>query len=98
MKDPSPRESSVPEIQRPIDAEPRWPAILAVVATAALHFVLPEPFRFGPGWLLLVVVLLFLIPIILTHRAGRLKLNRILGHIVLGSLTASMVWSLTMLI
>ena len=97
MKDSSPRNSGVPEIQRQIDAEPRWPAILAVLATAALHFVLPEPLRFGPGWLLLVVVLLFLIPIILTHRAGRLELNRVLGHIVLGSLTASMVWSLSLL-
>ena len=79
-------------------SEPRWPAVLAILATAALHFVLPEPLRFGPGWLLLVVVTLLLIPAVLAHRTGRLTLNRVLGHFVLGSLTASMVWSLALLI
>jgi len=82
----------------PLAGEPRWPAILAILATAALHFVLPEPLRFGPGWLLLVVVSLLLIPAVLAHRAGRLDINRVLGHLVLGSLTASMVWSLALLI
>jgi hypothetical protein len=85
-------------VEAPLAGEPRWPAILAILATAALHFVLPEPLRFGPGWLLLVVVLLLLIPAILAHRAGRLDINRVLGHLVLGSLTASMVWSLGLLI
>ena len=87
-----------PDSPRPTDPEARWPAILAILATAALHYLLPKPFRFGPGWLLLVVAILFLIPSVLAHRAGRLVLNRVLGHIVLGSLTASMVWSLSLLI
>jgi hypothetical protein len=91
----SPRTAGVDER---LGGEPRWPAVLAILATAALHFILPEPLRFGPGWLLLVVVLLFLVPAILAHRAGRYALNRALGHVVLGSLTASMVWSLTLLI
>ena len=85
-------------VETRIGSEPRWPAILAVLATAALHFILPEPFRFGPGWLLLVVVSLFLVPAVLAHRAGRHTLNRALSHVVLGSLTASMVWSLALLI
>ncbi|HLH00293.1 MAG TPA: hypothetical protein VKX49_28560 [Bryobacteraceae bacterium] len=98
MKEYHPSLASAPEVRQQTDNEPRWPAVLAVLATAALHFALPEPFRFGPGWLLLVVVSLFLVPTILAHRAGRLVLNRVLGHIVLGSLTASMVWSLSLLI
>ncbi len=97
------KESSAPAADQSasenrITREPRWPAILAILATAALHFVLPEPLRFGPGWLLLVVVTLLLIPTIIAHRTGRLGMNRVLGHVVLGSLTASMIWSLGLLI
>ncbi|HUJ51196.1 MAG TPA: hypothetical protein VLW25_13390 [Bryobacteraceae bacterium] len=95
------KSSAMPDtsaVVAPLAGEPRWPAILAILATAALHFVLPEPLRFGPGWLLLVVVSLLLIPAVLAHRAGRLDINRVLGHLVLGSLTASMVWSLALLI
>lgn len=97
MKKPSALPPDTPAVAA-IAGEPRWPAVLAILATAALHFVLPEPLRFGPGWLLLVVVSLLLIPAVLAHRAGRLDLNRVLGHLVLGSLTASMVWSLALLI
>jgi len=81
-----------------IPGEPRWPAVLAILATAALHLILPQPLRFGPGWLLLALVSLLLIPTILAHRAGRHDLNRVLSHIVLLSITASMVWSLALLI
>jgi hypothetical protein len=98
MKKSSALPPDTPAVDAPIAGEPRWPAILAILATAALHFVLPEPLRFGPGWLLLVVVSLLLIPAVLAHRAGRFDINRVLGHLVLGSLTASMVWSLALLI
>ena len=36
--------------------EPRWPAILAVLAVGGLNAALPEPLSFGPYWLLLAVV------------------------------------------
>ncbi len=98
MKESSSASPGADEMEGRVLAEPRWPAILAILATAALHFILPEPFRFGPGWLLLVVVSLFLIPTVMAHRAGRMDLNRVLGHLVLGSLTVSMVYSLTLLI
>ena len=82
----------------PKTSEPRWPAILALLANGALHFVLPEQLRFGPGWLLITVVALLLVPTVLAHRTGRALLNRVLGHTVLGIVTASMVWSLALLI
>src|SRR5438309_2225862 len=37
------------------ETEPRWPAILAILAVSGLHFILPQPLRFGPDWLLLVI-------------------------------------------
>jgi len=98
MGKPSSPAAGVASAQIQPIPEPRWPAITATLATAALHFVLPEDLRFGPGWLLLVVVLLFLIPSIAAHRTGRVVLNRALGHLVSASLTASMIWSLGLLI
>ncbi|HUA17569.1 MAG TPA: hypothetical protein VMB25_02410 [Bryobacteraceae bacterium] len=78
--------------------EPHWPAILALLAAGGLHFVLPETLRFGQDWLLLAVVSVLLVPTILAHRAGRTRLNRVLGHTVLGVVTASMIWSLSLLV
>jgi hypothetical protein len=44
------------------DPEPRWPAMLAVLAAVALHFSLPPQLRFGrPGLGAAVVVILLLI-------------------------------------
>lgn len=79
-------------------AEPRWPAILALLATGGLHFIIPAPLRFGQEWLLLAVVTILLIPTVVAHRIGRHLLNRVLGHVVLGTVTLSMVWSLSLLV
>ena len=78
--------------------EPRWPAVLAILAVGALYSALPEAMRFGPYWLLLAVVCVLLIPTAIAHRSGRHQLNEILSHTVLGIVTASMIWSLAMLI
>jgi hypothetical protein len=82
----------------PRTAEPRWPSILALLATGGLHFVIPAPLRFGQEWLLLAVVTVLLIPTVVAHRIGKQLLNRVLGHTVLSAVTASMVWSLALLI
>jgi len=81
-----------------VEGEPRWPAVLAILAAAALDFLLPEPFTFGPNWLLPALVSLLIIPTVAAYRAQRLQLNRLFGHLALGVLTASMVWSLSELI
>jgi hypothetical protein len=82
----------------PNEPEPRWPAVLAILATAGLHFVIPAPLRFGQEWLLLAVVSVLLVPTIFTYRRGMVRPNRIFAHMVLATLTASMVWSLSLLI
>ena len=89
--------SKVPRSGRTV-AEPRWPAVLAVLAVGGLNAALPEPLSFGPYWLLLVVVAALLIPTVISHRAGRHDLNGILGHIVQGTVTAAVIFSLSMLI
>jgi len=90
---PGVRDPSEPRTE-----EPRWPAVLALLATGGLHFVIPAPLRFGQDWLLLVVVAILSVPTVVTHRLGKQLLNRVLSHIVAGVVTASMVWSLGLLI
>ncbi len=82
----------------PRTAEPRWPALLALLATGGLHFVIPAPLRFGQEWLLLAIVTALLIPTVVAHRTGKMLLNRVLSHTAAGVVTASMVWSLALLI
>ena len=82
----------------PREPEPRWPAVLAILATGGLYFVIPAPLRFGQEWLLLVIVAVLLVPTILTHQIGMVRLNRIFAHTVLSILTAAMIWSLSLLI
>jgi len=84
--------------REPRTAEPRWPALLALVAAGGLHFVIPAPLRFGQEWLLLVIVTALLIPTVVAHRAGKMLLNRVLSHTVAAVVTMSMVWSLALLI
>jgi hypothetical protein len=78
--------------------EPRWPAILALLAVGGLRLALPESLSAGPGWLLLTVVGLLLIPIVWSRRRGLDTLNKVLGYIVTGVVTADMVWSLSLLL
>src|SRR5260370_31782876 len=49
------------------EREPRWPAMLAVLAVGGLNSVLPERLSFGPFWLLLAVVSVLLVPTVITH-------------------------------
>src|ERR1700721_4474808 len=84
--------------REPRPAEPRWPRILAPLAPGGLHFLIPAPLRFGQEWLLLAVVTILLIPTVVAHKTGKMLLNRVLSHTVAGAVTASMVWSLGLLI
>ena len=80
------------------EREPRWPAVLAILAVGGLNAALPEPLSFGPYWLLLAVVSVLLIPIVISHQIGRAQMNQVLGHLILATVTASMIYSLAMLI
>ncbi|MGH9664970.1 MAG: hypothetical protein ACRD9L_11150 [Bryobacteraceae bacterium] len=78
--------------------EPRWPAAIAVLAVAGLQLVLPPHLTLLPGWLLLVLVILLLIPAIVLHRRGEHELNQILGYIILGAITLDLIASLALLV
>ena len=79
-------------------AQPRWPAALAALAVGGLYLSLPETLTFGPSWLLLVVVSVLMVPVVVARLRGSFALNQVLGYIVLGIVTAAMLWSLFLLV
>ena len=56
----------------PLVREPRWPAFVAMVAAACVYWALPEPLSVGPGWGLLAVIFVLLIPTVISKSARRL--------------------------
>jgi hypothetical protein len=78
--------------------EPRWPAMLALLAVGGLRLALPESLSAGPGWLLIIVVGVLLIPTAWTRQRGLDTLTKILGYVLTSIVTADMIWSLGLLI
>ena len=78
--------------------EPRWLALIALLAVGGLRLAIPEPLTVGPGWLLIAVVVALLLPLIWTRRRGLDDLNRVLGYVVTSVVTLDMIWSLGLLV
>ncbi len=90
------RENVTP--REAIEAEPRWPAVLAALVIGGLNMALPESLSAGPRWLLLALVAVLLIPTALSRRAGRYGLNKALGHATAGTLTVFLAASVALLV
>src|SRR5262249_10306193 len=80
------------------EREPRWPAVVALLATGGLYMALPRSLVAGPRWALLVIILVLVIPTIISHRAGRHALNHWLGLTVSAVVTVAMICSLILLV
>ena len=78
--------------------EPRWPAMLALLAVGGLRFALPESLSVGPDWLIIAVIGVLLIPATWARQRGKDKLNKILGYVLSSIVTVDMVWSLGLLV
>jgi len=81
-----------------IRLEPRWPAMLGLLAVGGLRLALPEPLSVGPSWLLIAVVALLMIPTVWARYQGLDLINKILGYVLTSMVTVDMVWSLGLLI
>lgn len=79
-------------------SEPRWPAMVALLAVGGLHLALPEPLSVGPDWLLIAIIGVMLIPTAWARLRGLDHLNKMLGYALNSIVTIDMVWSLGLLI
>jgi uncharacterized membrane protein len=80
------------------EEEPRWPALVAVLAVGGLYLALPPGLTVGPRWAFPSIVGVLLVPTVLSHRLGRHYANRALGMTVTLIVTAQMVLSVVLLI
>ena len=81
------------------NAEPRWPALVALVGAGALYAALPSSLVIaGPRWLLTALVVLLVVPAEVAHHRGNNSLNQIIGYILNGLVTLAMIVSLALLI
>jgi hypothetical protein len=78
--------------------EPRWPALIAVVAVGGLYLALPAGLTIGPRWLFPAVIGTFLVPTVMSHRAGHHHLDRVLGLTVTSLVTIEMMVSVILLV
>jgi hypothetical protein len=79
-------------------SQPVWPAVVAIFAVGGLSLALPESLTIGPSWLLLAVTCVLVVPVSIARLRGSFVLNQVLGYILLGVVTAFMLWSLTSLV
>jgi uncharacterized membrane protein len=84
--------------QARFDPEPRWPALVAVLAVGGLYTALPSSLIVGPRWMFLIVVVLMLIPTVISHYKEYHELNRVLGFAVTAIVTTGMIASVCLLI
>jgi hypothetical protein len=78
--------------------EPRWQALLAVLAVGTIYLALPRDLIVGPIWLLPTLIVLLLVPTVVSHRTGKRSLNRALGLIINGITTLTLIASVGLLV
>ena len=78
--------------------EPRWQALLALIAVGCIYAALPPWFTIGPVWLLPAIIAVLLVPTIMTHRMGHHSLNHALGIIINAIITLALIGSVGLLV
>jgi len=78
--------------------EPRWPALIAIMAVGGLYLALHADLVIGPRWLFPATIGVLLVPTLVSYRTGRDNLNRLLGLVISTVLTAGMVLSVILLV
>lgn len=80
------------------NVEPRWPALLAGLAVAALYYLLPERLTIGPNWAGAVAIAGAVFVSGATHKGGWHAANRVSSLVALGIITIGVVWALAALV
>lgn len=80
------------------EPEPRWPGLMALMAGACLHYVLPSRLSVGPDWLLTAFMAVLLVVVIASNRVGQNNVARWLTFMAVTLLTLALMTSLALLI
>lgn len=78
--------------------EPRWQALLALLAVAAIYLALPRQLVVGPAWLLPTAVMVLLVPTVFAHHTGRHSVNHVLGIGIGAIITLGLILSVGLLV
>jgi hypothetical protein len=78
--------------------EPRWQALLAVLAIGAIYLALPRNLVVGPSWFVPTLIVVLLVPTVVSHRAAKRSLNRALGVLINGITTLALIASVALLV
>lgn len=78
--------------------EPRWQALIAVVAVGGLSLALAPGLSIGPPWLFPAIIGLLLAPTVVSHRVGKHHVDRILGFLVTSVVTIGLIASVIRLV
>jgi len=92
------RTSANQSVSRTSDPEPRWPVVVALLAVGALYWAMPPLMSLGPRWMPLVILAVLIVPSLITHRLGHVRVNIWLGYLLSGVVTLLLVWSLALLV
>jgi hypothetical protein len=82
----------------PLEQEPRWPALVALLAVGGLYAALPSHLVVIPDWGLLLIIILLLIPSVITRMYHRHSTNQLLGYLINGVITLALISSLILLV
>lgn len=78
--------------------EPRWPALIALLAIGALYYALPSALTVGPDWLVLALLIVLVTPAIISNRQGYRRMSRFFGYAASAVVTISLIASLGLLV
>jgi hypothetical protein len=81
-----------------VNAEPRWPYLVAMLAIGGLYAALPSGLVSGPRWLLPAAVMGLIIPMEISHHRRNHSLSQWLGYVLNVLVTAALIFSLALLI
>ncbi len=87
MQEPAPRE-----------AEPRWPALVALLGTSALFYALPGTLKAGPDWVILVVPAALAMPGAMFPKLRHTAMIHVLGYAATGLVTLALIASLGLMV
>lgn len=77
----------------------RWPALFALLALGGLYAALPPSLLLGGfRWLVMAVILVFIVPLVVSHYRGTHLTNQVLGYVLNRVVTAALIIPLGLLI